>query len=62
MTARWEYKLLTYKLRLKGFDYGQLEQDLNELGGQGWETVSTITPSYGSGQAMEVVVVLKRSA
>jgi hypothetical protein len=62
MAVRWEYKVLTFKLRLKGFDYGQIEADLNELGRQGWDAVSTLAPSFGAGQAMEVAVILKRSS
>lgn len=60
--ARWEYKLLTYKLGWKGFDYNEIEQKMNELGEQGWETVSTIAPSFGAGQAIEVAIVFKRVA
>ncbi len=60
-TTQWEHKVLTYKLRMKGFDYAQMEQDLNELGRAGWEALSTIAPSYGAGQATEVVVLLKRA-
>ncbi|GAA1072939.1 DUF4177 domain-containing protein [Nocardiopsis composta] len=50
----------TCKLRMKGFDYEQIERDLDELGGQGWETVGSIAPSFGPGQAIEIGVVLKR--
>lgn len=60
MTAQWQYKVQTYKLRMKGFDYEQIEQDLNDLGRQGWEVLSTIAPSYGQGQAIALAVVLKK--
>jgi hypothetical protein len=60
MNATWEHKVLTFQLGWKGFDYDQIEQDLNEFGRQGWETVGTITPSFGAGQAIEVVIILKR--
>lgn len=60
MAAQWEYKVLTYKLRMKGFDYERIEQDLNELGRAGWEAFSTLAPSFGSGQAIEFSVMLKR--
>ncbi|GAA5066488.1 DUF4177 domain-containing protein [Nocardia callitridis] len=60
MAAEWEHKVLTYKLKLKGFDYRQIETDLNELGRDGWETVSTVAPSFGSGQAIEIGIILKR--
>lgn len=59
MSAGWEYKVLTYKLKLKGFDYSRLEEDLNELGSQGWEAFSTLAPSFGSG---DVTVLLKRAS
>lgn len=61
MAAQWEYKMLTYKLRLKGFAYDEIEQDLNDLGREGWEALSTLAPSYGQGQVMEVAVILKRA-
>ncbi|MEC3976812.1 DUF4177 domain-containing protein [Amycolatopsis sp. H20-H5] len=61
MATQWEYKVLTYKLRMKGFDYNQIELDLNDLGREGWEALSTIAPSFGSGQAIEVAVVLKKA-
>ncbi|MEU4315476.1 DUF4177 domain-containing protein [Nocardia sp. NPDC024068] len=60
MSAQWEHKVLTYKLKMKGFDYGQMEQDLNDLGRKGWEAVGTLAPSFGSGQAIELAVILKR--
>ena len=62
MSTAWEYKLQTYKLGWKGFKYDQIEQDLNDLGQQGWETVSTLAPSYGQGQTIDLTVILKRSA
>ncbi|MEU1522352.1 DUF4177 domain-containing protein [Nocardia rhamnosiphila] len=60
MAVQWEYKVLTYKLRMKGFDYARIEEDLNELGRAGWEAFSTLAPSFGSGQAIEISVILKR--
>lgn len=62
MATQWEYKVLTYKLRWKGFDYAQIERDLNDLGREGWEALSTIAPSYGQGQAIEVAVILKKAS
>lgn len=61
MSAQWEYKVLTYKLTMKGFDYGQIEKDLNDLGQQGWEAFSTLAPSFGAGQAIEITVLLKKA-
>ncbi|MEU6716365.1 DUF4177 domain-containing protein [Nonomuraea sp. NPDC046802] len=62
MSALWENKILTYKLGWKGFDYERIEDDLNEHGREGWEVVQTIIPSVGSGQSLEVAVVMKRPA
>lgn len=62
MATEWQYKIMTYKLQWKGFDYSEVERELNEQGLQGWEMISTIAPSFGSGQAIEIAVVLKRSA
>lgn len=56
----WEHKVLTSKLKWKGFDYSAIETELNELGQQGWEVVKTIVPSMGSGQSLEVALILKR--
>ncbi len=46
---------------LEGFDYQQMEQDLNDLGREGWEALSTLAPSYGQGQAIEIAVMLKKA-
>ncbi|MFI5591021.1 DUF4177 domain-containing protein [Amycolatopsis sp. NPDC051758] len=62
MTTQWEYKVQTYKLGWKGFKYDQVEQDLTEHGREGWEAFSTLAPSFGQGQAMEIAVLLKRPA
>ncbi|MFI1459339.1 DUF4177 domain-containing protein [Nocardia carnea] len=52
--------MLRYKLGMKGFDYDRMEQDLNDLGRKGWEAVGTLAPSFGSGQAIEVALILKK--
>jgi len=57
MNEQWEYKVLTYKPGWKGFDYEQMEQDLGELGRQGWEAVGTAAPSY----SQDLVVILKKA-
>ncbi len=59
MNEQWEYKVLTYDLGWKGFDYGRMEQDLNELGRQGWEAPDIIAPNIGSG-AIKIAVILKK--
>jgi hypothetical protein len=60
MAAGWEHRVLTYKLKWKGFDYAQMESDLNELGLEGWETVGTIVPTMGQGQTTDLAVIVKR--
>lgn len=60
MRAPWEYKISTWKLGWKGFDYATIERDMNEMGRQGWEVISTVAPSYGAGQAIEFAVVARR--
>lgn len=60
MTTQWEYKVLTYELGWKGYDYDQIEQDLNELGRQGWEALDTIAPNIGSG-SIKIAVILKKA-
>ncbi|MEV0054397.1 DUF4177 domain-containing protein [Saccharopolyspora shandongensis] len=60
MAAEWEHKVLTYKLRMRGFDYAEIERDLVDLGREGWEAVSTIAPSFGAGQTIEIAVIVKR--
>ena len=60
MNAQWEHKVLTYDLGWKGYDYDRIEQDLNELGRQGWEAIDTINPNIGSA-ATTIVVILKRA-
>lgn len=62
MPAQWEYKAQTYKLTMKGFAYSRIEEDLNDLGQEGWEAFSTLAPSFGSGQSTEITVLLKRAS
>lgn len=47
MPAHWECRVLTYDLKWKGFDYGQIEKDLNDLGRRGWEAFATFAPGIG---------------
>jgi hypothetical protein len=56
----WEIKIVKFTLGWKGFDYTKMEKQLSELGTQGWEPVDSIMPSVGSGQTLEIGVVLKR--
>ena len=60
MTSQWHYKVVTFTLGWKGFDYSKVEEQLNIYGSDGWEVVSTMAPSYGAGQAVELAAFLKR--
>jgi hypothetical protein len=62
MSTRFEHKVVRFGWGWKGFDYAAMEQELNALGAQGWETVGTLVPSVGAGQSTEIAVVLKRTA
>lgn len=59
----WEYK--TIKVEPKGFfggkvDLNELEAELNTLGRNGWELVSTFETNMSQGASREVVCVFKR--
>ncbi|MEU6698647.1 DUF4177 domain-containing protein [Pseudonocardia sp. NPDC046786] len=58
--AVFEHKVLKFTWGWKGFDYAKIEQELNELGAQGWEAVGTIVPSVGAGQSIEIGIIVKR--
>lgn len=60
-TTVFEHTIVKFTWGWKGFDYAAMEQELNELGAQGWETVSTVVPSVGAGQSLEIGVILKRA-
>ena len=49
-------------LKMKSFDYSKIKEDINGLGKDGWARSAILAPSFGSGQAIEVAVILKRSA
>lgn len=60
---RWEYK--TIKVNTKGFMGGILElhdfeNEINNLGSQGWELVSCFDTSASQGVTREVIAVFKR--
>jgi hypothetical protein len=46
--------------RLEGHRLRPERPGLNEFGRQGWENAGTITPSFGLGQAIKIVIILKR--
>jgi hypothetical protein len=60
MATAWENKVLTYKFGWKGFDWSEIQDELNQYGAEGWEVVDTIAPSLGNGQTLEVAIVIKR--
>lgn len=60
----WEYK--TIELDFSGFfsakvDEGRLEREMNDLGQQGWELVTTIDIA-STGSSTGVVLLFKRPA
>ena len=61
----WEYR--TIKVKTKGFlggkvDLDELEGELNRLGQEGWELVSTFETNMSDGVSREVVCIFKRKA
>lgn len=61
--TRWEYRVV--KLGIGGFtgpkvDTPKLERALDELGGDGWELVSTLDTNIAQGSSDELVLFLKR--
>jgi Domain of unknown function (DUF4177) len=42
MTKVFEHKIVTFGLGWKGFDHDEMERQLNDLGRQGWEAVSSV--------------------
>lgn len=62
---KWEYK--TIKIQLKGFQGGILEvedfdYELNKLGSQGWELVSSFSTNAAQGYGREAIAVFKRGS
>ncbi|UCB45577.1 MAG: DUF4177 domain-containing protein [Spirochaetota bacterium] len=60
---KWEYRSLTK--RIWGWagvklDTEEFDDELNELGADGWELVSCFTATGGYGKTREVVAVFKR--
>jgi len=65
--VRWEYRVLVYKKKvLKGnvVPSEAVEEELNQLGGEGWELVSAFPTSAAAsglyGATTEIVCVVKR--
>lgn len=60
---KWEYT--TIKVEFKGFiggklDIEQFNYEMNKLGEQGWELVSSFTTNAGQGYSREAIAVFKR--
>lgn len=60
---KYEYKTLTYDT--KGFwggsvDAGQFQSELNILGNDGWELVSSISTTQSYGSSKSIVCIFKR--
>jgi hypothetical protein len=60
MTKVFEHKIVKFELGWKGFDHEEMERQLNDLGSQGWEAVSSLQPSIGAA-ATDILVLLKRA-
>lgn len=60
MTKVFEHKIVTFGLGWKGFDHDEMERQLNELGRQGWEVVSSLQPSVGAAPT-DILVLVKRA-
>ncbi|MEK4302387.1 hypothetical protein MKY30_23805 [Oceanobacillus sp. FSL W8-0428] len=61
---KWEYKTYTWKSAYVYNRYKTLENDLNALGEEGWEVVSSNAVDYRGGKVVEqvdeIVYLLKR--
>jgi hypothetical protein len=60
MTKVFEHKIVKFELGWKGFDHEEMERQLNDLGREGWEAVSSLQPSIGAA-ATDILVLLKRA-
>lgn len=63
----WEYRVFKFSTSGVVFRGGKIPEEclateLNKLGRQGWELVSTFTSAIGSGATNEVAAILKRPA
>ncbi|RZK24074.1 MAG: DUF4177 domain-containing protein [Hymenobacter sp.] len=57
---KFEYRLLNPESGVfKGYDYDKLATQLNQLGSQGWEVVSTVSAAAGN-QINSLLITLRR--
>lgn len=60
---KWEYKTLKYETKgLFGGKVveGELEEQFNRLGAQGWELVTSFDTSIYQGQSRDIIAIFKR--
>lgn len=60
---KYEYKTFTYETKglLGGaVETGQLQNELNMLGNDGWELVSSVSTTQSYGSSKSIVCILKR--
>lgn len=60
---KWQYKIR--KFGAKGimgakFDAGEIETEINEMGRQNWELVSTFDTNRYQGQTQDILFVFKK--
>lgn len=63
---RWQYRVFRFKppAVIKGadVDIAALESELNKLGAEGWEAVTSFERAVASGITNEIAIVMKRQA
>ena len=64
---KWVYKTINLALQgtfLRGtlIDQDKIDAELNQLGGEGWELVSALSITEGSGVSTQLVMILKQPA
>ena len=60
---KWEYKTVKFKTSgLMGgkFDDNKLNNEMNQLGIQGWELVSSFSTSQSFGESRDIVLIFKK--
>jgi len=60
--TRWEYRTVLFQphWQVANLDATELDTQLNQLGNDGWELVSTTSTSIGAGLTRDLVLVFKR--
>lgn len=60
MTTVYEHRVVRFELGWRGFDHEEVERQLDDLGRQGWQAVSSLQPSIG-GASSDILVILTRA-